>query len=195
MIRKKRRRYHLNLKYIEKDNKLFAIQNHWDIDPRCRKYKIRDPTNEYSSKCGLYDFDKNEWNKIKPFKWESYQNENFYSVSCFNEMNNSIYKVNNTQFIGKYNFTKNKWIYAKIEQDNLLQDSWKYFQESLAKPLLFIESNKNILHLFNAFKMGHSYIDLRQKNKKWINDDIPRDQIEFLKEDVNGQYRFESFYG
>ena len=45
-----------------------------------------------------------------------------------------------------------------------------------------MENNKNTLHLFHAFQMAHAFIDLRQKTKKWVLDDISRGEIEFLQE-------------
>eukprot|EP01084_Bolivina_argentea_P014103 26369_1 len=160
---------YLDMCYIPRENKLFAVENH------CRREKkMSNSLKNYSKKSAIFDFNNNKWINIKPFKYTSFCSEinknRFESALYYNDNNNSIYMLTMSKktniLISKYDLNKDKWIHIQCN-DNLWDHDNLWDRFHTVKPILWLDNKTNILQLYKA-PNSYAYMDLSEKNKQWV---------------------------
>eukprot|EP01084_Bolivina_argentea_P049912 91767_1 len=94
--------------YMNKQNKLFAVaisDRTVQIGP-CMVPSIR----KRSVRCGMFDFDNNEWITMPSFTYEKNVNGFYFNCkTCYDDMNDLVYMVTSMGDTAKYDFRKQKW--------------------------------------------------------------------------------------
>eukprot|EP01084_Bolivina_argentea_P126459 223906_1 len=114
-------KHSLNMIYLNKINKIFAVRNHFSArDNRARKNIPKPHLTKIP--CGIYDLETSEWERCGNFVYKPsfYEKENFKTSMVYNENKNIIYVFGgNGKWIKSYDLNKNEWVKSteKLNRD------------------------------------------------------------------------------
>eukprot|EP01084_Bolivina_argentea_P108847 194550_1 len=153
--------------YIHGSNKLFVIQNHFNVHKFLSFYKRHDKTQDKrkwdimkdTSKCSFFDLNENKWIKTNAFGYQVYNKHYRWSAGiCRNNKYDSskVYVGSNIGHLGQFDTVKETWmmIYVHLKK-----------RSAGIKPFLWMDSNPFVIHRTDY--RHYKYFDVRDNSKKW----------------------------
>ena len=160
---------YLKLEYLQGMDKLFGIRctsNPFFV----QKYMVHQ-----ERQCAIYDFDKNEWNNIAPFKYEWNNGlDKFACITAYDENLNVIYMQSNIGYTAKYDCNKDEWII--LLNENKKKDVNYVYVANTVRGMgkLWIEGD--VLKWIKRSKRGEIMVlDLSvcEEDRKWVKESDP----------------------
>ena len=166
-------RYSLNMIYLNKKNKLFAVRNYFSA--RDNRGRVNPPKSMKTQIiCGIYDLLTTKWISCGNFmyeeKWTS--NPNLKTKLIYDEKKNIIYIFcNGALFVKSYNLNKNEWISPSPTNLNK-----KIGHNSIIKMDKF---NRVIRSYYfgDEKQINTDECDLKKKKLCWLNSEFKHDVI------------------